>query len=166
MGGFPWRDSRVQIRQTSKQVVVQRCALTSDRKPAPRPPAPAHPCQGQYLWTLKMGAPRIRLQDRSRTCDAQDARAVALQSANFGALLGRAAPGNGTWSHEPRKKLESFLPCRCTSRHSRWRCKKAGEGACRAVLAAEIAGQPLHAQRSLAQRDRFPPIRIRTLFGN
>ena len=49
MGGVPWRDSRVQISQTSKQVVVQRCALTSDRKPAPGPPAQAHPCQSQYV---------------------------------------------------------------------------------------------------------------------
>ncbi len=146
-------------------MVVQRCALTSDRKPAPRPPAPAHPCQSQYLWTLKMGAPRIHLQEISRKCDTQDARAVALQRANFGALLRRAAPENGTLCHESRKKLEMFLPCRCTSRHSRWRCKNAGEGACRAVLAAEIAGQPLHAQRTLAQRNRFPPFRIRTLLG-
>ena len=29
-------------RQTSMQVVVQRCGLTSDRKAAPRPPVPAH----------------------------------------------------------------------------------------------------------------------------
>jgi hypothetical protein len=92
MGGVPWPDSRVQVSQTSKQVVVQRCGLTSDRKPAPRPPAPAHPCQSQYLWTSKMGAPRIRLQDRDRT---HDARVFALHRANFGALLRRAAPENG-----------------------------------------------------------------------
>ena len=96
MGGVPWPNSRVQIRQTSKQVVVQRCGLTSDRKAAPRPPAPAHPRQSKYMSTLKMDAPRIRLQERSRTCDAHSARAFALQSAFFGALLRRAAPKNRT----------------------------------------------------------------------
>ena len=140
--------------------------LASDRKAAQRPSAPAHPRQSQYLWTLKMGAPRIHLQEISRKCDTQDARAVALQRANFGALLRRAAPENGTLCHESRKKLESFLPCRCTSRHCTLRCKNAGEGACRAVVDAEIAGRPLHAQRSLAHRSRLPSIRIRTLLGN
>ncbi len=33
----PWPDIRVQIRQTSKEVVVQRCGLTSDLKVSPRP---------------------------------------------------------------------------------------------------------------------------------
>jgi hypothetical protein len=100
----------VQIRQTSKQVVVQRCALTSDRKPAPRPSAPAHPSQSQYLWTLKMGAPRIRLQDRSRTCGSQDTRAPVIQCANFGTLL-RRTPRKTTleaMNHEQNLKA-SFL---------------------------------------------------------
>ena len=57
MGGVPWTDISVQIRPTSKQVVVQRCGLTSDRKSAPRPPAPAHPRQNQYMWTLKCMQP-------------------------------------------------------------------------------------------------------------
>jgi hypothetical protein len=39
MGGVPWPQSRVQVRQTEKEVAVQRCGLTSDRKVAPRPPA-------------------------------------------------------------------------------------------------------------------------------
>ena len=30
MGGVPWPDSRLQIRQTSNQVLVQRCGLTSE----------------------------------------------------------------------------------------------------------------------------------------
>ncbi len=30
MGGVPWPDSHVQTRQTSMQMVVQRCGLTSD----------------------------------------------------------------------------------------------------------------------------------------
>ena len=94
MGGVNGPNSRVHIWQTLKQVVVQRCGLTSDRKAAPRPPAPAHPRQSQYMWTLKMHAPGIRLQERSRTCDEQDARAFALQRAFFGALLRRAAPEN------------------------------------------------------------------------
>jgi hypothetical protein len=75
-----------------------------------------------------MGAPRVRLQNRSRTCQAPE-------------LL------------------------RYSAHHCTLRCKNAGEGACRAVVDAEIAGRPLHAQRSLAQRIRFPPIRIRTLLG-
>jgi hypothetical protein len=45
MGGVPWPESRVQVRQTTKHAVVQRCGLTSDRKDAPRPPAPAPPPQ-------------------------------------------------------------------------------------------------------------------------
>jgi hypothetical protein len=55
---------------------------------------------------------------------------------NFRTLLRRASPENGTVSHESRKKLESFLP---------W--------------------QSLHDQSTLSQRNRFPPIRIRTLLG-
>jgi hypothetical protein len=53
------------------------------------------------------------------------------------------------------KKLEILLASPCTSRHCTLHCKNAEEGACRAVVAAEIAGQPLHAQRSLAKRNRF-----------
>jgi hypothetical protein len=53
MDGVNGPNSRVHILQTSKQVVVQRCGLTSDRKAAPRPPTPAHPRQNQYMWTLK-----------------------------------------------------------------------------------------------------------------
>ncbi len=30
MGRVPWPDIRVQIRETSKQVVVQRCGFTSE----------------------------------------------------------------------------------------------------------------------------------------
>ena len=90
MSEVPWPDSRVQIRQTSKQVVVQRCGLTSDRKAAPRPPA-HHPSQSQYMWSLKMDAPGIRLQERSTICDAEHARAFALWRAFFGALLRRGA---------------------------------------------------------------------------
>jgi len=93
MGEVPRPDSRVQIRQTSKQVVVQRCGLTSDRQTAPRPPA-HHPSQSQYMWSLKMDAPGIRLQERSTICDAEHARAFALWRAFFGALLRRAAPEN------------------------------------------------------------------------
>jgi hypothetical protein len=73
MREVPWPDSRVQIRQTSKQVVVQRCGLTSDRKTAPRPPS-HHPNQSQYMWSLKMDTSGILLQERSTTCDAEHAR--------------------------------------------------------------------------------------------
>jgi hypothetical protein len=91
MGGVNGPNSRVHIWQTLKQVVVQRCGLTSDRKAAPRPPAPAHPRQSQYMWTLKMHASGIHLQDRSRTCAAQDARSFELLCAFVAALLPRAA---------------------------------------------------------------------------
>ena len=68
MGGIPWPDSHVQTKQTSKQVIVQRCGLNRDRKAAlvhaPRPPAPAHR-RSQYMWTLKMHVTRIRLQATS-----------------------------------------------------------------------------------------------------
>ena len=40
-----------------------------------------------------MHAPRIRLQERSRTRDVEEARSFALQRAFFGASLRRAAPG-------------------------------------------------------------------------
>ncbi len=46
---------------------------------------------------LKMGAPRIRLQERRRTCDTEHGGAFALQRAFFGALLRRAAPENRPW---------------------------------------------------------------------
>ncbi len=92
MGGVNGPNSRVHIWQTLKQVVVQRCGLTSDRKAAPRPSAPAHRRQSQYMWTLKMHVPGIRRQDRSRTCAAQDARSFELLCAFVAALLPRAAP--------------------------------------------------------------------------
>ena len=96
MGGVNGPNSRVHICQTLKQVVVQRCGLTSDRKAAPRPPAPAHPRQSQYMWTLKMHAPGIHLQERGRTCAAQDARSFELLCAFVAALPPRAAPQNHT----------------------------------------------------------------------
>jgi hypothetical protein len=45
---------------------------------------------------FKIHAPIIRLQERSRTCDAEDARSSALQRSNVGALLRRAALENRT----------------------------------------------------------------------
>ncbi len=54
-----------------KRVVVQHCWLTCDRKAAPRPPSPGHPRRSQYLWTLKMGASRIHLEERRRICEAE-----------------------------------------------------------------------------------------------
>ncbi len=87
MGGVNGPNNRVHIWQTLKQVVVQRCGLTSDRKAAPRPPAPTHPRQSQYMWTLKMHTPGIRLQERGRTCAAQDARFFALLCAFVAVLL-------------------------------------------------------------------------------
>ncbi len=68
--------------------------LASDRKAAPRPATPAHPRQSQYLWTLKMNAPRIHLQEHSRRCDTSYDGGFALQCANFVALQRRASPEN------------------------------------------------------------------------
>jgi hypothetical protein len=62
----------------------------SDRKAAPRPPAPAHPRQNQYMWTLKMHAPGIRLQEHSTRCDSHYAGSFAQQRAFFAAMLPRA----------------------------------------------------------------------------
>ena len=89
----PGLDSHVQTRQTSKQVVVPRCGLTSDRKAAPRPPAPARR-QSQFMWTLKMHVTRIRLQEHSRRCDTVHDGVFALKSTFFGALQRRSAPEN------------------------------------------------------------------------
>ena len=63
----------------TKQVVVQRCGLTSDRQTAPTPPALDHPRPSQDLWTLKMHAKRIRLEERRRRCDTEHDGAFALQ---------------------------------------------------------------------------------------
>jgi hypothetical protein len=91
----PGLDSHVQTRQTSKQVAVPRCGLTSDRKAAPRPPAPARR-QSQFMWTLKMHVTRIRLQEHSRRYDAVKDGDFALQSTFFGVLERRAALENLT----------------------------------------------------------------------
>ena len=99
MGGVPWPDSHVQTRQTSKQVVVQCCGLTSDRKAAPRPPAPAHG-QSQYLWTLKMLAPRLLLEQHSITCAAQ-APDFLRYSAHFSGLC---------CDEQPRKTALDAIP--------------------------------------------------------
>ena len=93
IGGVRWRDSHVQTRQTSKEVVVPRGGLTSDRKAAPRPPAPAHR-QSQFMWTLKMHVTRIRLQEHSRRCDTAHDGEFALESTLFGALQRRSALEN------------------------------------------------------------------------
>ena len=69
-----------------KRVVVQHCWLTCDRKAAPRPPAPGHPRRSQYWWTLKMGASRIRLEERRRTCDAEHDGTLCTTSRIFGGL--------------------------------------------------------------------------------
>jgi hypothetical protein len=66
----------------------------------------SHPQQNQYMWTLKMNAPGIRLQERSRPCTAQDARSFGLMCAFFAALLPRAAPENRTRSHKSRKNFD------------------------------------------------------------
>jgi hypothetical protein len=85
-----------QPRAQSTNIKASGCAAlrAHHRMAAPRPPAPAHPRQNQYMWTLKMHAPGIRLQERGKTCAAQDARFFALLCAFFEALLPRAAPDN------------------------------------------------------------------------
>ena len=106
MGGVNGPNSRVHIWQTLKQVVVQRCGLTSDRKAAPRPLAPAHPRQSQYMWTLTMHTPGIRLQERGIKCAAADARFNELLRSFLRALLRPATPANRTWRQKSRKKFD------------------------------------------------------------
>ena len=89
-----FQSNRVQIRQTSKLVVVQRCGLTNDRQTAPRPPAPDQTLQSQYLWTLKMGVYRISLQDWSRTWDTQDSESDRDEQSRKTAL--EVGGGGGT----------------------------------------------------------------------
>jgi hypothetical protein len=50
------------------------------------------PRQSQYLW-IKHDASRMRLQERSRTCEAEDARAFAVQRANFPVSPDTSIPG-------------------------------------------------------------------------
>ena len=50
------------------------------------------PRQSQYLW-IKHDASRMRLQERSRTCEAEDARAFAVQRANFPVSADTSIPG-------------------------------------------------------------------------
>ena len=54
-----------------------------------------------------MHAPRLRLQQHSTTCAAQDARFFELLCAFFRALLRRAAPKNRTWRHNSRQHFDS-----------------------------------------------------------
>jgi hypothetical protein len=74
--------------------------LSSDLKAAPRPPAPAHPRQSQYLWTLKMLAPRILLEQHSITCAAQ-APDFLRYSAHFSGLC---------CDEQPRKTALDAIP--------------------------------------------------------
>jgi hypothetical protein len=50
------------------------------------------PRQSQYLW-IKHHASRMRLQERSRTCEAEDDRALAVHRANFPASVDTSIPG-------------------------------------------------------------------------
>jgi hypothetical protein len=86
---------------------VQHCFLSLDRE-AVRPlqnlctmPPPL-----KYLWTLRVGAPRIRLEGRRRTCDAEHDGAFAPQRTSFGALLRRAGPDNRS-RQKTRKPLST-----------------------------------------------------------
>jgi len=92
--------------KTSKKVVVQRYGLTSDRKTAPSPPAPPHPRQSQYMWTLKMGKPTIRTQEHRITCAAEDTRFNELLYAFLGTLIPPAVSSNRTSSQKSRKKFD------------------------------------------------------------
>jgi transposase len=139
----------VQTRQTSKQVVVQRCDLTSDRKTAPRPPAPAHG-QSQYMWTLKIHATRMRLQKHSRRCDTTHDGGFELQSTFFGALQRRAAPENLMRSHQARKTFDgppSPVPQgECVALNSRMNSKHGYQLA--PLLGASVHGPTFFAARA------------------
>jgi hypothetical protein len=106
MDGVNWQNRRVYIWQTSTQVVVQRCGLTSDRKTAPRPPAPAHPRQSQYMWTSKMDTPRTRLQQCSTTSVVEDVQFNELLHVFLGTLQRPATPANRTWTQKSWKNLD------------------------------------------------------------
>jgi hypothetical protein len=58
------------------------------------------------MWTLKMDAPRISLQERRRTCDTQDSWSFELQRTFLGTLLRRATPETHTWIHKYRKNFD------------------------------------------------------------
>jgi hypothetical protein len=85
-----------QPRAQSTNIKASGCAAlrVHHRMVAPRPPATAHPRQNQYMWTLKMHVPGIRLQERGKTCAAQDVRFCALLYVFFEVLLSRSAPEN------------------------------------------------------------------------
>ena len=72
---------------------------------------------------------------------------------------------NSTEETTQKTSSHTLLKPDCSSHHSTLRCKNAGAGACRAVVGAEIAGQPLHAQRTLAQCNRFPLSELYTSFA-
>ena len=78
---------------------------------------------------------------------------------------GQPKPVNSTAATTQKTSSRTLLKPDCNSRHSTLTCKNAGETDCRAVVDAELAGQPLHAQRTLAQCNRCPPIRIWTLLA-
>ena len=50
MSGVPWAEISVQIRKTSKELVVQRGAHQRSQGRS-KTASPAHPRQSQYLWT-------------------------------------------------------------------------------------------------------------------
>ena len=54
------------------------------------------PRRSQYLWINKHDASKIQLLQRSRTCEAEDALAFAVQRTNFLSLSTPASPENRT----------------------------------------------------------------------
>jgi hypothetical protein len=66
-GRVNWSNIRVHIWQTSTQVVVQRCGLTSDRKACTSPP----PTKSVHV-DFNMYESGIRLQEYITTCTTQD----------------------------------------------------------------------------------------------
>ncbi len=70
----------------------------------------------KYLWTLRVGAPRIRLEERRRTCDAEHDGALLPQRTSFGARLRREGPENRSRRQETRNlfsRLSAERVCRC-----------------------------------------------------
>jgi hypothetical protein len=94
LSGVPWAEISVQIRQPSKELVVQRGA---QQRPQDRSKtaAPAHPRQSQYLWTLK-----ILLEQHSITCAAQKPDFLCY-SAHFSGLC---------CDEQPRKTALDDIP--------------------------------------------------------
>jgi hypothetical protein len=106
MVGVPCPDSSARIKQTSKQLFVQRCGFTSVRKTAPT------------AWTSPPPPKPVNV-DFKNTCDENPTakeqqnmwnrrrRSFCANRANFGAVLKRAPPESRYGRHKSQKSSQS-----------------------------------------------------------